>query len=142
MKLKKIYNKHFPVKGFIALTICPYVFVREDRREKYNDDADRHEHTHAKQQVECLILGVFLALSLWMIGCGWCSLIPLPLFFEVYFLEWLIKIPFCKFDFDRAYMSISFEWEAYAFQNDKYYNKLRKPFTWVNVLFTIKPDKK
>lgn len=142
MKLKEIYTAHFPKKGFTALTIIPFVFVRKDRREKYNDTIDRHEHTHGKQQVECLILGAVLALSLWMLGCGWYSLIPLPLFFELYFLEWIIKIPFCKFDTERAYMSISFEWEAYAFQTDKYYNRVRNDFAWINVIFKIKPEKK
>ncbi len=120
MKLKKIYTEHFPKKGFTALTIYPLVFVRKDRRDYFTAKAERHETTHALQQIEML----------WI------------LFLILYALEWVIKLPFCKFDTERAYMSISFEQEAYEHQDEFGYNNVRKHFAWIRYLFTIKPVEK
>ena len=120
MKLKKIYTAHFPKKGFTALTILPFVFVRKDQKKNFGKKAERHETTHALQQMECLILP----------------------FFILYGLEWLIKLLFCKFDADRAYMSISFEQEAYKTQNDKDYNNARPHYAWRHYIFTLTPKKK
>lgn len=141
MKLKKIYNRLFPLKGFKALTICPFVFVREEERDTFGEAGERHETTHALQQVECLVVGAILAVAMFFAGCGWWSLVPLGLFFELYVLEWAIKIPFCNFDTSRAYMSISTEREAYATMYDKGYNERRKHFAWLKYLFTLKPKK-
>ena len=119
MELKKIYTAHFPKKGFKALTIFPFVFVRKDMRDKYVDATERHEKTHALQQIEML----------WL------------LFFVWYGLEYIIKIVICKFDSDRAYFSISFEQEAYAGQNKFSYNDTRKHYAWIKYLFTLKQKK-
>lgn len=116
MKFKKICNSHFPLKGFTAMTIYPFVFVRKDRVQNFTANAERHETTHALQQVECLFL----------------------LFFLIYVLEWIIKLPFCKFNRDRAYMSISFEQEAYEHQQEVYYNEVRRHYAWARYLFTLK----
>ena len=141
MELKKIYTKHFPKKGYTALTVCPYVFVREDERNRFTKKVERHETTHALQQIEMLVVGVVLAVILLCCGYGWYSLIPIPLFFELYFAEWLIKIPFCRFDTDRAYMSISTEQEAYEHQDEFGYNNVRKHFNWIKFIFTLTPKK-
>ena len=77
MKLKKIYNRLFPLKGFKALTICPFVFVREEERDTFGEAGERHETTHALQQVECLVVGAILAVAMFFAGCGWWSLVPL-----------------------------------------------------------------
>ena len=138
MKLKKIYTDHFPVKGFRALTVWPCVFVREDERNRFTKMVERHETTHALQQIEMLVVGVVLAVTLLCCGYGWYSLIPIPLFFELYLVEWLIKIPFCRFDTDRAYMSISTEQEAYEHQEEVYYNEVRRHFAWLRYVFTLK----
>lgn len=116
MKLKKIYTAHFPKKGFAALTIWPFVFVRKDIKKGFSDIAERHETTHALQQIECAFL----------------------FFFILYGLEWLIKLFFCKFDRDRAYMSISFEQEAYEHQDEVFYNDVRKHYAFARYIFTIK----
>lgn len=139
MDMEVVFRKHFPFKGFTALTMWPVIFVRADRKEKFTDKVLRHETTHALQQIECYVLGWLLALAMSLAGFGWWSLIPVGLFFELYLLEWVIKIPFCKFDTNRAYMSISFEREAYLWQYDKGYNSVRPHFEWRYFIFTIKP---
>lgn len=142
MELKKIYTKFFPIKMYTALTICPYVFVREDERNRFTKKVERHETTHALQQIEMLVVGVVLAVTLFCCGYGWYSLIPIPLFFELYFAEWLIKIPFCRFNTDRAYMSISTEQEAYEHQDEFGYNNVRKHYAFIKYIFTLTPKRK
>lgn len=115
MKLKKIYTKHFPLKGYTALTIFPFVFVRKDRRDYFTAKAERHETTHALQQLETLYV----------------------FFFIFYALEWLLKLPFCKFDMTDAYFSISFEQEAYEHQDEFGYNGVRRHFAWLRYVFTL-----
>ena len=119
MKLKKIYTAHFPVKGFRALTVWPCVFVRKDCANRFTERDERHETTHALQQAELLILP----------------------FIILYVLEWLLKLPFCKFNMDRAYMSISFEQEAYDHQAEVYYNEVRWHYAWTRYIFTLTPKK-
>jgi hypothetical protein len=58
-------------------------------------------------------------------------------FLIIYCLEWVIKLPFCRFNADRAYRSISFEQEAYEHQEEIYYNDVRRHFAWTKYLFTI-----
>ena len=135
--MKKIYTKHFPIKGFTALTIWPFVFVRSDSKKFFIQKTERHETTHALQQKECLILGAVIAVAMLIAGYGWWSLIPLGLFFELYAIEWLVKLPFCKFNGTRAYFSISTEQEANEHQDEVYYNEVRKDFAWLRYLFTI-----
>lgn len=142
MELKKIYSEHFPLKGFTATTIFPFVFVRTDRVWNFTAKAERHETTHALQQIELAIVGLILATISLIFGYGWWSLLFLPLFFWLYALEFLVKLPFCKFDTLRAYMSISTEQEAYEHQDEFGYNNVRKHFAFSKFLFTIKPVEK
>lgn len=115
MKLKRVYCKHFPFSGYLALTLYPWVFIREGARQRYTPTVNRHETTHALQQIELL----------WL------------LFFILYGLEWLIKIPFCKFNTHDAYKSISFEQEAYTNQGKVDYNKKRRHYAWVKYVFKL-----
>jgi hypothetical protein len=116
MQLKRVYSHHFPPSGYLALAFCPWVFIREDAKKRYTAKIDRHEVTHALQQVE----------TLWI------------LFIVIYGLEYLIKLPLCDFDHYRTYQSISFEQEAYEHQSETYYNDVRRHYTWMRYLFTIK----
>ena len=104
------------MKGFKALTIYPFVFVRKDCALRFSAMDERHETTHAIQQLE----------TLWV------------LFFLIYCLEWLLKLPFCKFNTKKAYYSISFEQEAYNNQTDREYNSMRGFWNWTGYVFTIK----
>lgn len=117
--MKKIYSKHIPRKGFTAMTIWPYIIVRYDRKDKFTAKIERHETTHALQQKEMLLV----------------------FFFILYGLEWVLKLPFCKFDTERAYMSISFEQEAYEHQEEVYYNEVRRHYAWAKYVFTLTPKK-
>lgn len=116
MKLRVLYTKHIPLKGFVALTLWPWIFVREEKSAKFTPMMKRHEVTHAHQQLECLFVG----------------------FLFIYCLEWLVKMWICLFDLDRAYRSISFEQEAYEHQDEIYYNNVRRHYAWLKYLFTIK----
>ena len=115
MKLKRVYSKHFPFQGYVALTICPWVFIREEEKKKYTEKVYRHETTHALQQIECL----------WI------------LFFLLYGVEYLVKL-ICTFSHKRAYKSISFEQEAYNTENISYYNDIREHYAWVRYIFKLK----
>lgn len=115
VKLKKIYSRHFPFKGFTAMTFWPFVIVRADRKEKFTVITERHETIHAQQQLE----------TLWI------------LFFVIYGLEFVIKLPICEFDTDRAYRSISFEQEAYDMQMVVGYCSIRSHYAWLKYLFKI-----
>ena len=114
MELKKIYCKHFPFKGFIALTLYPWLFIREEYKRRLTKKVERHETTYALQQIECL----------WIV------------FLILYGLEYLVKL-LVTFSHFRAYRSISFEQEAYNHEEEVYYNDVRKPYAWVKYVFSL-----
>lgn len=116
MKIRTIYNRLLPWGDFVALTVYPFIFVRKDQRGKYTSTAFRHEKTHALQQRELLLLP----------------------FLVLYGLEWIVKMPLCRFDRHRAYRSISFEQEAYATQREIDYNMIRSSYAWRKYVFTLK----
>lgn len=116
MTIKVVYSENIPLKQFVALTLWPWIIVRQDQREKFTATALRHESTHAHQQIECLF----------------------AMFLIIYCLEWLVKICLCGFDADRAYRSISFEQEAYEHQDEFGYNNVRRHFAWCRYIFTLK----
>lgn len=89
-----VRNKLIPFKGFKAISIWPFIFVRKDC--SFNSTDLNHERIHLKQQLELL-------------------LIP---FYIIYFIEWIFK----------GYKKISFEKEAYTYEEDLGYLKRRKIF--------------
>ena len=62
-----IKNNIIPFEGFKAMTIWPFIFVRED--ESFDDIDLNHEKIHCRQQIELLII----------------------FFYIIYFIEWLLK---------------------------------------------------
>lgn len=62
-----IKNNIIPFKGFKAITLWPFIFVRKDC--SFNEIDLNHENIHGKQQLELLI-------------------IP---FYIIYLVEWLFK---------------------------------------------------
>ena len=114
MELKKVYCTHFPFKGYVALTFCPWVFIRKDKKKKYTAKVNRHETTHALQQIE----------TLWLV------------FFILYSLEYILKLLF-TFSPSKAYKSISFEQEAYNTEAIVNYNNTRKHYAWVKYIFKL-----
>ena len=128
----KVYNDIIPFDGYI-MTIVPFIFINT-KKEKFDAEAERHENTHALQQIEMLLLGALISFILFLFGCGWYSLITLGLYFEWYCLECAIKYLFTR----RAYKSISFEQEAYDHEDEVYYNEVRKHFAWIRYIFKLK----
>lgn len=100
-----IKNSLIPFKGFSAITLWPFVFVRKDARMAAT--TIRHENIHGEQQKEMLIV-FFL---LW------------------YGIEWLVKLCYYRNSI-TAYKNISFEREAYSNESNIVYLDERKPFAW------------
>ena len=108
MKTKVVFNDVIPFKGFIAMTVWPCIFVRNAAAKRYNVVANNHEHIHAQQQVEMLIVGAVLAVVAFLAGFGLWSILALPIFFWWYVIEWLFRLIQYR-DTDKAYRNISFE---------------------------------
>lgn len=114
MELKKVYNNIIPFKGYLALTIFPWVFIRKNAKQRFTDKVERHETTHAYQQME----------TIWIF------------FFLIYGLEYLVKL-LITFSHKKAYRSISFEQEAYLHEDEIHYNLFRDDYEWTNYVFTL-----
>jgi len=106
-----IKNNIIPFKGFTAITLWPFVFVRKDREQDYTHTVENHEAIHGEQQKEMLIV----------------------LFYAWYLIEWLIKWVYYRNSL-TAYKNISFEREAYSNQNDIVYLDIRKHYTWTKYI--------
>lgn len=104
-----IKNSLIPFKGFAALTLWPFVFVRKDAR--IVATTIRHENIHGRQQKELLLVGFYL----------------------LYSIEWLIKLCYYRNSI-TAYKNISFEREAYANQNNVAYLDERKPYAFLKYI--------
>ncbi len=86
-----IRNSIIPVRGFKALNLCGFIFVRRECRFTAHDL--RHELIHTRQQRELLFVG----------------------FFIIYIAEWCYHLIRLRSPL-RAYHAISFEREAYRHQ--------------------------
>lgn len=120
-ELKLKYSKIIPFNGFYAMSLFGYLF----RRDFYKDTpvsktTYNHEGLHICQ-AEDFCKGFF----------GYI------IFYIWYILEWIIKIPFCVLLGKRAYFSISFEQEAYNFEDDFEYQDKRKRFAWMKYIFKL-----
>lgn len=133
MKAKVIFNDIIPFRGFLAMCLWPFIFVRNSAASRYDTTADNHEHIHAEQQKELLAVGVMLSAVGFLAGFGWWSLLFIPLFFWWYGIEWLFR--FVQYgNAGKAYRNVSFEREAYGNEGDFEYLKSRKAFSWVSHL--------
>lgn len=133
---KTVVNKFLPFKGFVAMTVWPFIFIRKDKELKFIDKVKRHEYIHVYQQIECLLVGAVLAFLMLIIGCGWWSLISLGLFFELYAVEWIIKGLINFGNSRKAYRSISFEREAFENQENPDWLDDRPKFYWIKYVLT------
>lgn len=117
--MKVVYNKILPPKGFYAITILKWIFIRKEHKGdegtyRYNRMIN-HESIHYEQEKELLYI----------------------FFYILYVLEWLLKLIPCTIAGKNAYESISFEQEAYNNQTDfKYLNK-RKKYNWIRYIFKL-----
>ena len=106
-----IKNNIIPFKGFTAMTLWPFVFVRKDREQNYMHTAKNHEAIHGEQQKEMLIV----------------------LFYLWYLIEWLVK--YIKYrNALTVYKNISFEREAYDKQSEIVYTDERRHYSWIKYL--------
>lgn len=103
-----------------GISLFPVVILREKYRDnkgafwvKKGKEIINHESIHFQQAIE---LGV------------------LP-FYLIYFLEWLLKLPFYG---SRAYENISFEREAYGNDENLEYLKNRIRYNWFELIIKNK----
>lgn len=101
-------SKHIIPKGFIGLTLYPFIFLKE-KDLKQDASLINHEKIHLKQQLELLIV----------------------FFYLFYGLEWLIKLLKYKNGY-LAYRNLSFEREAYENEDNLNYIKNRKTWAFIN----------
>lgn len=104
-----IKNNIVPLKGYSAMALWPFIFVRNDAH--YNVITERHECIHFEQQKEMLLVFFYL----------W------------YVIEWLCKCIYYR-NSKTAYKNISFEREAYANQNNVAYLDERKPYAFLKYI--------
>jgi len=93
---------HLIAKSFCAVTVYPFIILKNPQA-KNDYILINHEKIHIRQQKELLWIG----------------------FFVWYLLEYLFKLIYYRNSY-RAYKNISFEREAYRYENDLDYLKRRK----------------
>lgn len=104
-----IYNNVIPFRGYKAMALWPFVFVRSKYEDGGMADKDiRHETIHLRQQAEMLVLPFLL----------W------------YMAEWCVRLMANRFRAHAAYRSIGFEQEAYANERNEAYLANRKHYAW------------
>lgn len=121
--MKQVLCNHFPMKGYKALALFPFIFIR--RTSKFTGVDLRHEEIHGRQQKE-----MTLVLFLIAYGIAWCK-----------------EVVHCAFDGERGQYTdsrfkkrniwrrvmhtIIFEREAYTKESDENYLATRKRWAWI-----------
>ena len=130
----KCINNLFPPPGNKALTFWPVLFIRKKMLGFFDEVDENHENIHGDQQLETLIVSATLTVFVYFLGCGWWSLLILPLYFWIYLLEYLIR-SLCYGSWKEGYKNISAEQEAYQNESNLEYRKTRKGFAWLGYMF-------
>lgn len=130
--MKVIYNKFIPFKGFYAITIIKWIFVREeykcfDGSSIYNKMIN-HESIH-EQQILDFTPEIFPKWLRYTIGSIY--------FYLLYGLEWLFKFIPCLITKKSAYRSLCAEQEAYENERNFDYIKNRSKLSWLKKIFTL-----
>ena len=130
--MKVIYNKFIPFKGFYAITIIKWIFVREEY--KYLDGLSiynkmiNHESIH-EQQILDFTPKAFPSWLRYTIG-SIC-------FYLLYGLEWLFKLIPCLIKNKSAYRSLCAEQEAFKNEVDSNYINKREKLAWLKKIFRL-----
>ena len=134
---KIIFNDTIPFKGYKAMALWPWVFVRNECKERFTAIDSNHEKIHGMQQIETHIVALILAVLLVAVGLfsWWWVLVSPLVYFALYCLEYIIRWICYGFDTREAYRNISFEQEAYMNENDLTYIKNRHLFASWKYLF-------
>lgn len=132
--IKKIFNNVFPLKNFICATIYNFIFIRNDKVDKFTEDVERHEKVHCYQQVTLLITAIILnsAVSLFFGFYWWYFIIDLIFPFIIYILSWIIQIILPPYT--TAYKDSCFEKEARALESDINYKLKLYPFSFIKYI--------
>ena len=130
--MKVIYNKFIPFKGFYAITIIKWIFVREEykcfNRSSIYNKMINHESIH-EQQILDFTPKMFPSWLRYTIG-SIC-------FYLLYGLEWLFKLIPCLITKKSAYRSLCAEQEAYENEKNFDYIKNRSKLSWLKKIFTL-----
>ena len=110
LKMRIIYNRHIPFKGFRAVNLFGIVFARRETG-LLNKETLNHESIHTRQIVELLAIG----------------------FYAWYAVEWIIRLIQYRNCYE-AYKNIGVEREAYSNQNNLDYLKRRPLFSFAKYL--------
>ena len=130
--MKVIYNKFIPFKGFYAITVIKWIFVREEY--KYLDGLSvydkmiNHESIH-EQQILDFTPKIFPKWLRYTIG-SIC-------FYLLYGLEWLFKLIPCLIKNKSAYRSLCAEQEAFKNEADSNYINKREKLAWLKKIFRL-----
>ena len=130
--MKVIYNKFIPFKGFYAITIIKWIFVREEykcfNKSSIYNKMINHESIH-EQQILDFTPKIFPNWLRYTIG-SIC-------FYLLYGLEWLFKLIPCLITKKNAYRSLCAEQEAYKNERNFDYIKNRSKLSWLKKIFTL-----
>lgn len=108
LRMRIIRNSYIPFRGFTAMNLFGVLFVRREAAELAQETLN-HEKIHSAQMREMLYIPFYIC----------------------YLLEWLLRLLLPG----NAYRNISFEQEAYKYQNDLSYLSRRGRFAWFRFLF-------
>lgn len=103
-------SKYLVPKGYVGITIFPFIVLKY-KDSKANAVLMNHERIHLRQQIELLVI----------------------IFYIFYMIEFLIRLIKLK-NWKSAYLSISFEKEAYSKENAPDYLKSRPFLNFINYL--------
>lgn len=134
--MKLVYNNIIPFKGYLAMCIFPFIFVRKDARAIKTTDIN-HETIHGRQQIETHVVALLLLAIMALVGLfSWWWVLTFPLmYFALYGLEYAFRLVIYGFDARLAYKNISFEQEAYLHEDDLIYLNNRNLFASWQYLF-------
>jgi hypothetical protein len=108
VKIMTNFLEFFLGKNIIGITLCPFgIYVKIEYLTRVK--TINHEKIHWQQQLEMLIIFFYL----------W------------YIIEWFIRI---FINGKKAYVSLSFEREAYTNAGNEDYLKIRKPYAWLKYM--------
>lgn len=108
MRPLMIHTRHFPPRGFHAITLFPVIFYNDDRMTERDI---RHETVHLWQQAALLVIPFYL----------------------LYFIFWLAGLLHYRNN-NAAYHSIPFEQSAYFLEKEKDVKPVKKAFDWIRHL--------
>ena len=104
-----VHTRHFPPRGYSAITLFPFVFHNE---ETLSNRTLRHETVHLYQQAALLVVPFYL----------------------LYLIFWLVGLVRYR-NWDRAYRSIPFERSAYRLETRPSPTATTQAFDWLRCIF-------